>query len=107
MVKTEVELTEYQIETLQTLAATAEVPVDELIRQGIAFFLSQQRASEIVPKRASSFSLAEFEENTAVLTAEENREEREEKKRRALSVMGMFNSSLSDLGSNHDHYLEA
>jgi hypothetical protein len=77
MVRTQIQLTEEQSKALKQLAEKDNISVAELIRRSI---------------------------DNYILTHVEM--PMEEKKRRALSVVGMFNSGLPDLGINHDKYLE-
>ncbi len=77
MIRTEIELTEEQSKALERLAHKDNVPIAEVIRRSIDDYI------------ATHIELS-----------------MEEKKRRALSVVGMFDSGLPDLGVNHDKYLE-
>jgi metal-responsive CopG/Arc/MetJ family transcriptional regulator len=77
MVRTQIQLTEDQAKTLKQLAEKEDVSVAELIRRSVDNYI----------KTHTEMSMAE-------------------KKRRALSIVGIFNSGLPDLGVNHDDYLE-
>jgi hypothetical protein len=76
MVRTQIQLTEKQSRNLKRLAEKDNVSVAELIRRSVDDYIAAR----------TELSL-------------------EEKKRRALSVMGQFESGLPDLGANHDKYL--
>lgn len=76
MVRTQIQLTEEQSEQLKTLAQLDKVSVAELIRQSVDSFLSSRGIMS-----------------------------QEERKRRALSVIGIARSGLGDLSVNHDKYL--
>lgn len=75
MVRTQVQLTEQQVVLLKKLALVQGVSLAELVRQGVEALLAQ----------------AQFI-NT------------EEKKRRALSVVGKYSSHHRDLATKHDDY---
>lgn len=77
MVRSQIQLTESQVRTLKRMAADRGVSVAELIRQSIENFF----------RSAGS-------------------QDREEQRRRALSVAGRFRSGLQDLAAEHDRYLE-
>lgn len=76
MVRTQIQLTEYQAKALKELAAATERSMAELIRQSVDAFL-----------RSSAHS------------------SRQERKRRALAAVGRFRSGATDLSVNHDRYL--
>jgi hypothetical protein len=76
MIRTLVQLTEAQMESLRELAAARGVSVSELVRQGVDLVLSGAT-------RAS----------------------RRELRARAAEVSGKFSSGLGDLSTRHDKYL--
>lgn len=76
MVRTQIQLSEKQAKALKRLATRRNVSVAELIRQAVDEQL--RVAGNIDP---------------------------DEKKRRALSIAGRFNSGLADLSTEHDRYL--
>jgi len=76
MHRTQVQLTDKQIESVRTIAAKKEVSMAEIIRMSVDSFI-QKEASNI----------------------------RLQQKKRALSVVGKFSSGLNDLAQNHDKYL--
>lgn len=76
MVRTQIQLTEAQSEKLKRLAAQQNTSVADLIRQSVDLYLSSTTHID-----------------------------REEQKRKALEIVGKFNSGVSDLGINHDKYL--
>jgi hypothetical protein len=76
MVRTQIQLSEKQAKALKKLAARRNVSVAELIRQAVD---EQLRAAGGV--------------------------DRDERKRRALAAAGRFHSGLTDLSTEHDHYL--
>ncbi len=76
MVRTQVQLTESEIKALKSLASERGVSLAELIRQSIDAFLEAQQVMD-----------------------------REERKRRALEVVGRFRSDVTDLSTRHDDYL--
>jgi len=76
MVKTQVQLSEAQVQALKALAAAQNKPTAELIRQAVDDFL----------RAMSSISI-------------------EERKRRAIAAAGRFRSGLSGLSTNHDRHL--
>jgi len=76
MVRTQIQLTERQTQRLKALAKERGVSMAELIRQSVDKLLE---SSEIV--------------------------DWEERKRRALSIVGLFRSDVPDLSTNHDEYL--
>jgi Arc/MetJ-type ribon-helix-helix transcriptional regulator len=76
MIRTQIQLTEQQTRRLKALAQERGVSMAELIRQSIDTLLDSPEISD-----------------------------REERKRRALSIIGMFRSDVPDLSTNHDQYL--
>lgn len=76
MVRTQIQLTEYQFHTLKALASEQEVSMAELIRRSVDNFLQS------------------FKEPTL-----------DEKQRNALSVIGILSSEETDISTNHDKYL--
>jgi len=76
MVKTQVQLTEEQAKALKKIAMQKKIPMAEVIRQGIDFYL---RSSGTISQ--------------------------EEKRQRAIKVIGQFHSGLTDLSEKHDEYL--
>lgn len=76
MVRTQIQLTEHQMKALKELASIEQASMAELIRRSVDAYL-----------RSSA------------------RRSRREQKRRALAAIGRFRSGVSDLSTNHDHYL--
>jgi hypothetical protein len=76
VVRTQIQLTEEQSTNLRQLAEQENVSVAELIRRSVDHYLQKR----------GGFS-------------------EEERKQRLLSVIGIGNSGLADLGTNHDKYL--
>jgi hypothetical protein len=76
MVRTQIQLTEEQSTNLRQLAEQENISVAELIRRSVDHYLQKRRG---------------FSE--------------EERKQRLLSVIGIGNSGVTDLGVNHDKYL--
>jgi predicted transcriptional regulator len=76
MVRTQVQLTSEQVGKLKELAIAYDVSMAELIRRSVDDFLSARR-----PINA------------------------EERKRRALAVIGRFRSGLNAVSVDHDRYL--
>jgi hypothetical protein len=76
MVRTQIQLTERQTQRLKALAKQRGVSMAELIRQSVDTLLESPETTD-----------------------------REERKRRALSIVGMFRSDVPDLSTNHDQYL--
>jgi hypothetical protein len=76
MVRTQIQLTERQTQRLKALAKQRGVSMAELIRQSVDSLLD---SPEII--------------------------DHEERKRRALSIIGLFPSDVPDLSTNHDEYL--
>ena len=79
MVIRQIELTEEQDRRLEEVASRQGRSVSELLRERVDAVLQQEQGPEVP---------------------------REELKRRALAVLGRFDSGLPDLGTNHDRYLE-
>jgi len=75
MIRTQIQLTEEQAEALKQLAAHKRISMAEMIRRSIDSTLEREGA------------------------------EREELWERAMSVVGIFNSGLSDVSEEHDKYL--
>jgi gamma-glutamyl phosphate reductase len=79
MIRTQVQLTERQLESLRQASATTGRSVADLIREGVDHYLQGQ----VTPKR-------------------------EDRIERAISVAGRFGSRHSDVSANHDkHVAEA
>jgi hypothetical protein len=76
MIRTQVQLTERQLEALRHASATTGRSIADLIRQGVDQYLAG--------------------------TSELGREERIE---RAIKVAGKFSSGRTDVSANHDRYL--
>lgn len=76
MVRTQIQLTEEQARRLKERAAAEGMSMAELIRRSVDALL------------ADTVAVSE-----------------EERRRRALAVIGRFRSGLSDLAENHDRYL--
>jgi len=76
MYRTQVQLTEMQIQALKQLAAAQDRSVAELIRQAVDVLL--RRSGEI---------------------------DDQERRRRAIDAAGRFHSGLQDLSTDHDRYL--
>ncbi|MEP7188313.1 MAG: CopG family transcriptional regulator [Roseiflexaceae bacterium] len=76
MVRTQIQLTERQTQRLKALAKERGVSMAELVRQSVDTMLESPETTD-----------------------------REERKRRALSIIGMFRSDMPDLSINHDQYL--
>jgi metal-responsive CopG/Arc/MetJ family transcriptional regulator len=77
MVRMQVQLTEKQVEGLRRIAERDKVSISEVVRRSVEHTLAH--AHVVV--------------------------DREELKRRALELVGIANSGLSDIGENHDKYL--
>ncbi|RLB29811.1 MAG: CopG family transcriptional regulator [Deltaproteobacteria bacterium] len=75
MIRTQIQMEDDQIEWLRTEARLRGVSVSQLIREGIAFFRTNQ---ERFP---------------------------EDKKKRALAAVGRFSSDSADVSERHDDYL--
>lgn len=76
MVRTQIQLTEKQSENLRRLAEIDNVSLAEVIRRSVDNYIAARQDVS-----------------------------REERKRRLLSVVGIGDSGVSDLGVNHDKYL--
>lgn len=76
MVRTQIQLTENQIDSLRRLSANSGRSISELIREAVELCLRKQGA-------------ADFEERT----------------KRALGVTGKFSSGTHDVSAHHDDYL--
>lgn len=76
MIRTQIQLTEEQSQTLKELAQEQGVSLAELIRQSIDNFIRAR-----------------------------NQPTSDEKRRRALSIIGIASSGVTDLATNHDYYL--
>ncbi len=76
MVRTQIQLTERQIESLRSLADQTGRSMADLIRESVDSLLSSRREPS-----------------------------REERVRRALAAVGKFSSGESDIAERHDDYL--
>ena len=76
MIRTQIQLTEQQVQNLKSLANARGVSMAELIREGVDSLLKAQQGIDLAERR-----------------------------RRAVAAAGMFQSDVSDLGANHDRYL--
>lgn len=76
MIRTQVQLTEQQMQGLKSLAHARGISMAELIRQSIDTLLKTQQDVDL-----------------------------SEKRQRAIAAAGRFRSDVSDLGTNHDRYL--
>jgi hypothetical protein len=76
MIRTQIQLSEDQVEALRQMAAEREASMAELIRQAIDQWLRAEGAVN-----------------------------RAERKRRALAAAGRFHSDQTDLSEAHDRYL--
>ena len=76
MVRTQVQLTEQQLDELRRISAEGGKSVAELVRLGVELYLSSR-----------------------------HRPAREELIERARKVTGRFSSALTDVGARHDDYL--
>ena len=77
MIRTQIQLTEEQLEALKSLAASRDVSVAELVRQSVDQLI---RSSGLLSP--------------------------EEKRRRALDIVGKYHSGQSDISTRHDDYLD-
>lgn len=84
MVPTQILLTEIQARVLEQIAAEKETTVTELVRQSI---------DEMIRHRKD------------IVGGKQVDADREERRRRALSVVGAFSCDVDDLSVNHDKYL--
>lgn len=78
MIRTQIQLTEKQVKTLKAMARRQRVSMAELIRRGIDRYIQTE---EPIPSD-------------------------EERRRRAIALVGRFPSGVSDVSINHDKYLE-
>jgi hypothetical protein len=78
MVRTQIQLTESQAARLKELAQAESTSMAELIRRGVELYLA-----------AAQGSLTE-----------------DDRRRRALAVVGGFRSGVPDLAERHDDYLD-
>lgn len=76
MIRTQIQLTEEQVERLKKVAAKRHLSVAKLIRQAVDVLIRSNAAIED-----------------------------EERRRRAIAAMGRFRSDVSDLSMAHDKYL--
>jgi hypothetical protein len=76
MVRTQVQLTKNQIESLRRLSAATGRSVADLVRQGVDQYLAARTQPDL-----------------------------EERRKRALRALGKFSSGVSDVSIRHDHYL--
>ena len=76
MIRIQVRLGEEQVQTLRRLSSARRVSIAELIRQAVDMLIR------------SSASIDD-----------------EERRRRAIAMVGQFRSGLSDVSSEHDRYL--
>jgi hypothetical protein len=79
MVRTQVQLTEEQLDKLRKASADTGKSVAQLVRLGVELYLS---------------SVAQPQKDMRAM------------RERALKAAGKFSSGLPDLGLNHDHYLD-
>ena len=77
MIRTQIQLTDEQYNSLREYARDHSVSMAEIIRESVELYLRQS-----------------------------NFQSSEEKRRRALEVCGQFRSGLSDLAERHDSYLD-
>ncbi len=84
MVPVQIQLTENQARILDQIAAEKETTVTELIRQSI---------SDMIRNRKDTDGGKQIDAD------------REERRRRALSIVGAYSSGVDDLSVNHDKYL--
>ena len=84
MVPAQIQLTETQARILKRIASEKEISVAELIRRSINDMIRHSKDIDGVKQHDA---------------------EREERRRRALSVVGAFSSGVDDLSVNHDQYL--
>jgi Arc/MetJ-type ribon-helix-helix transcriptional regulator len=76
MIRTQIQLTKQQVQSLKSLANARGVSMAELIREGVDSLLKAQQGIDLAERR-----------------------------RRAIAAAGKFQSDVSDLGVNHDRYL--
>lgn len=76
MVRTQIQLTEKQVNTLKNLAASRNLSIAELIRRAVDNLIKSNSELDI-----------------------------EERKRRAIEIAGRFRSGKRDISAKHDRYL--
>jgi hypothetical protein len=76
MVRTQIQLTEEQARSLKRLAASRQLSIAELIRQGVDTVLQSNTGIDL-----------------------------DEKRRRAIAAVGRFRSGQRDISEKHDKYL--
>lgn len=76
MIRTQIQLTEAQAQTLKALAVTRQSSVAELIRQSVDHLIRQSGTIDVAERR-----------------------------RRAIAAAGRFHSGQSNISTEHDHYL--
>ena len=76
MVRTQIQLTEEQSRALKRLAASKQISIAELIRQGVDTVLRSNTSIDL-----------------------------DEKRRRAMAAAGRFRSGRRDISEKHDRYL--
>lgn len=77
MIRTQIQLTETQSRVLKSIALEQDISVAELIRQCIDNYIRSRNQPTMAEKR-----------------------------QRALSVIGIASSGITDLATNHDDYLD-
>ncbi len=76
MVRTQIQLTEEQAQTLKVIAQEQGISMAELIRQSVDSFIRARRQPTL-----------------------------DEKRQKALAIVGQFSSGVPDLSTEHDRYL--
>lgn len=76
MVRTQIQLTEEQMERLKAMAVDANVSLAELIRRGVSLLVSEKPEASVAERRS-----------------------------RAVAVAGRFRSGRSDVSQHHDDHL--
>ena len=76
MIRTQIQMTEEQVNKLKEMALTEHKSMAELIRQAVDSFVSSKTGID-----------------------------NEERRRRAIAIAGRFHSGLNDLSKEHDKYL--
>jgi predicted DNA-binding protein len=76
MVRTQIQLTEQQVQRLKAMARARGISMAEMIRESVDKFLASPEVVDL-----------------------------EERKRRAIAAAGKYRSGLPDLATNHDQYL--
>ena len=76
MIRTQIQLTEAQAQTLKTMAAARRSSVAELIRQSVDHLIRQSGSIDV-----------------------------EERRRRAIAAAGRFHSGQSNVSTEHDRHL--